>query len=352
MRPELLEILRCPIDFGELRLAAEEVEHDGHRLTGRLTCRTCNQTYALRQGVPDMLPDQGAMVDGDDLSAVQEQTIDRFGFEWKFFKDWGWLEEYPDIPEADQKFFGGLIEDTEQAFWNKGQLSRAELGPGTLVLDGGCGNGRFSYQAARAGATVIGLDLGWGVYSAFEHTRHLPNAHIVRGDLFRLPFENNTFDRIFSIGVLQHTGNGAKAFASLARTLKPQGAIVAHVYGRGMWTYEVLDRTLRAATTRLPIGAQMAFSKGCAALARNLKRLGPKLYQRVYNHLNLLPTTHHMFDWWSAPVADHYTLTEVLGWFSGNELQVLLSIPRSDDKIAEKKRLKGHAAITVKGSKP
>lgn len=348
MRKELLQWLRCPVDLGSLALDANKIEADEHILSGQLFCTQCGQNYQITDGVPHLLPPEQLRIKSEDLTRLQQQTIERFGFEWRHFQDWGWLPDYPDVPETELKFFGGLVKHTESAFWGKSLFSRDDLQVGNLVLDAGCGNGRFTNQAAQTGAEVIGLDLGWGVFSAFEHTRTLPNVHIVRGDLFRLPFADKTFDRIFCIGVLQHTGNAGAAFDSLARVLQGGGLIVAHVYGRGLWTYELMDAVLRNVTTRLPISAQLAFSRWMAALARWLRQGNEKLYRRIFRHINLLPTDIHMFDWWSAPIATHHTREEVLGWFERNGLEVLRTNPPHSE-AAELARKRNHATITILG---
>jgi SAM-dependent methyltransferase len=293
-----------------------------------------------------------AIVDGVDLSRLQSRTAERFGFEWRYFRDWGWVPELPPVADSSEKFFGGLVANTERAFWSKTLFHREDLRVGMLLLDAGCGNGRFANEAAKSGATVIGVDLGEGVLSAFDHTRSHPNVHMVRGDLFRLPFCESVFDRIYSIGVLMHTGNAAAAFASIARTLADDGLIAVHVYGRGLLQYEVIDATVRAVTTRLPMTWQMGFAGAMARAARWLRRGGRArsvLYRWLYRRVNLLPTEHHMFDWWAAPVATHHSPAEVRGWFESVGLKVLRTNPPMNDCEAERRRQQGHGSVTVLG---
>ena len=349
MRPEFADLLRCPSDGGALDLTTDAAE-DGHVIRGSLLCRQCAAGYAIRDGVPDLVP--GSMLDAN---LAQDATVSRFGFEWLRYRDWGWLAEYPDVPNAEEVFSGGLIENTVHAFRSKGLFAADELGPGLRVLDAGCGNGRFTHQAARTGAEVVGVDLGQGVAAAFGHLSELPNVHVARADLFRLPFARESFDRIFSIGVLQHTGDGPAAFASLARLLRPGGLIVAHVYGRGRRLYEWTDAALRAVTTRLPLRGQLLVAKAFACVARGL-RGGPEwkrnFYDSVYSVVNLLPTEHHMFDWWSAPIAHHYEPGEVGKWFENAGLEVLRTNPPFGDARAEATRRYRHASVTVLGRRP
>lgn len=355
MRESLVEKIRCPIDREPLRLNVYRQDLDEHIIDGQLQCMACKQIYPIKKGVPDLVPQDSAQVDGDNLGRLQGATVKRFGFEWLYFRDWGWLNDYPDVANAKEKFYGSLIEHTHSAFWSKSLFEEKDLRPGLLVLDAGCGNGRFTYQAAQTGVKVIGIDLGWGVYSAFENTRSLSNVYIVRGDLFRLPFADGKLDRIFSIGVLQHTGNARAAFDSLVRVLRPRGLVVAHVYGKGRCTYEVIDALIRTITTRMPIGMQIGFARFTAAIARWLRADGERrkrFYRALYSHINLLPTKIHMFDWWSAPIATHYTQDEVLDWFNKNDLEIMRTNPPLNDLSAEKARRDGHAAITILGRRP
>ena len=354
MRESLAERLRCTVDLSPLNLEVMYQDGSGHIMTGHLRCRKCHRNYSIREGVPDLLPECSVVVDGGDLTRLQEATVERFGFEWRHFRDWGWLNNYPDIPDAQERFYGGLLKHTRAAFWSKSLFREEDLKSGLCVLDAGCGNGRFTSMAAQSGAEVIGIDLGTGVKSAFEHTREMSNVHIVRGDLFRLPFKDKTFDRVFSIGVLQHTGNAKAAFDSLVRVLHPGGLIVAHVYGRGRLTYEAIDALIRTITTRFSIHMQMKFARITAAITRWMKarKQGEKLYRRVFSHINLLPTEHHMYDWWAAPIATHHTEDEVCEWFARNGLHILRSNPPADDIHAQRARRRWHGAITVLGRLP
>lgn len=139
MRERLMEILRCPVDLSVLQLHTSSQDADGHTMTGELQCAACQRTYPIEQGVPDLLPAESASIGGSDLKELQTATVERFGFEWRYFRDWGWLEEYPNVPNAEEKFYGGLIEHTRRAFWSKSLFHREELHPGLLVLDAGRG---------------------------------------------------------------------------------------------------------------------------------------------------------------------------------------------------------------------
>lgn len=55
MKPDLLEILRCPVCRGELTLLASRTEGT-EILEGKLVCGTCRVDYPIADGIPDLLP--------------------------------------------------------------------------------------------------------------------------------------------------------------------------------------------------------------------------------------------------------------------------------------------------------
>jgi len=55
VRPDLLEILRCPLCRGELTLTTRKTE-SGEIVEGVLTCPACKVDYPISDGIPDLLP--------------------------------------------------------------------------------------------------------------------------------------------------------------------------------------------------------------------------------------------------------------------------------------------------------
>jgi len=259
--------------------------------------------------------------------ALHRRTIDRFGDEWLRFRDWGYLDEAPRGDDAGYR--GGLWTHTLGAFRGKTFLEDKLVG--RVGLDAGCGNGRFTKAALEEGCRrVLAADLGWGVDATRERFADDERVGVVQANLFELPVRG--YDAAWSIGVLMHTGDARRAFDQIAAGLDTRGLFAVRMYHTGNAVYETLDRIVRAATTRLNKPAQLAFSRAMASLGRAVHTADSRLSDgtlkdRAYRLFHTWPTLHHNVDWWSAPIATHHTLPEVLGWASDAGLTPIRTSP-------------------------
>ncbi len=112
-------------------------------------------------------------------------------------------------------------------------FDRFPVGPGQRVLDLGCGAGRHAFEVYRRGADIVALDYSFddvagvgGMFGAMAlEGEAAPSAHAiaVRGDAFRLPFADGTFDRVIASEILEHLPADEQAMAELVRVLRPGG---------------------------------------------------------------------------------------------------------------------------------
>src|SRR5262249_14115592 len=139
-------------------------------------------------------------------------------------------------------------------FGNRTGLGREDL-EAKVVLDAGCGMGRYLRIAGESAAgLIVGLDVSGAVTAARELTAELPRVAVVRGDLLRPCFAPESFDLIYSLGVLDHTPDSRAAFLALARLLRPGGRIAIWVYSRQRPVLEWIMDWQRAVSTRMPLG--------------------------------------------------------------------------------------------------
>ena len=100
-------------------------------------------------------------------------------------------------------------------------------GAGKTLLDIGCNWGRWSIAATRAGYDVIGIDPSFeAIVAARRIARQLgANARYAVADARRLPFPDDSFDVVFSYGVLQHFAKAdvATSVREIGRVVRPDG---------------------------------------------------------------------------------------------------------------------------------
>lgn len=106
-------------------------------------------------------------------------------------------------------------------------LEKVPTGPGQDVLDVATGTGNLALQAAAAGARVVGLDLTPELFEEARRRAADAGAEIgwVEGDAEQLPFEDASFDRVYSVFGVQFAPRHAEAAAEIARVCRPGGRI-------------------------------------------------------------------------------------------------------------------------------
>jgi SAM-dependent methyltransferase len=270
-----------------------------------LGCRGCAGEFRIKDGVPVLV--------GGNVDPLKTETAARFAEEWTRWTD---LRPY-----YEKQFLGWVAPFTREDF------------VGQVVFEGGCGKGRHAELVARFGAKdIVSVDLGASVFVAFANTRHLPNAHIVLGDL-TLPPVRPVFDLAFSVGVLHHMPRPEIGASSMAAVVRNGGRVVYWVYGleNNEWITRFVDPLRRSITSKIPYRALRALSAVPAALMWIAIKLvyqpgpdgkGPARlpYGQYLSSMRGFPFDELeliVFDQLVTPVAYYLPKAEVERWFAG-----------------------------------
>lgn len=118
---------------------------------------------------------------------------------------------------------------------------------GRSVLEAGCGIGTDGVRFARAGADYTGFDFSPTAVSLARHRFDLEGVpgRFVSGSVTQLPLRDETFDLVFSHGVIHHVDDTGGALRELSRVLKPGGTALVMVYHRHSLNYHVSIMVLR-----------------------------------------------------------------------------------------------------------
>lgn len=114
------------------------------------------------------------------------------------------------------------------------EMIRFERARGLSVLEVGCGIGTDLVQFAKHGAAVVGVDLtiaGARLAHANLSANRQPGSTLV-ADGEALPLGSNSFDLVYSWGVIHHTPDTERAALEMVRVAKPGGRVIVMVYNR------------------------------------------------------------------------------------------------------------------------
>ena len=153
---------------------------------------------------------------------------------------------------------------------------------GQDVLEAGCGIATDGLQFARAGARYTGLDFSPAALALARQRFEMYGAEgrFVEASVTDLPFENESFDAVYSHGVIHHVHETEKAVAEFHRVLRPGGVALVMLYHRASLNYYfniMFVRRALALTLLMPGGTTFAArvsgeSKDLLAAHRQLLR--------------------------------------------------------------------------------
>ncbi len=207
----LLDIIVCPCCKDRLSLDSngenEQIE------SGVLACVACLKTWPIQDGIPRFI-------------LPEDDYCGNFGYQWKKFSRTQ-IDAFSGSTQSQTRF-------EDETGWDSQRLKDK------LVLDAGCGAGRFADVALRFGAKVIAVDVSTAVDACNKNLQEIGHPTdryaLIQASIYELPFRTGTFEYVYSLGVIQHTPYRKESVLSLAKQIG-QGELA-------LWVYEKSWRSL------------------------------------------------------------------------------------------------------------
>src|SRR5437870_5473495 len=161
--------------------------------------------------------------------------------------------KFSDAETGTREFYDRIETHRYEKEWHIPEAADFAGARGLRVLEIGCGMGTDGAQFARAGADYTGVDLTEAAIELARKRFELSDLHgnFQVADAENLEFPDESFDLVYSHGVLHHTPDTARAVREIHRVLKPGGRAIVMLYHRGSYNYRVGIRVLRRAGARL-----------------------------------------------------------------------------------------------------
>jgi ubiquinone/menaquinone biosynthesis C-methylase UbiE len=174
--------------------------------------------------------------------------------------------KFTDVETGSPEFFERIEQHRYEKEWHIPIAANFAATRDLKVLEIGCGIGTDGAQFARAGADYTGIDL---TSAAVDLARTRFAVAGLKGefrvsDAENLDFPTDTFDLVYSHGVLHHTPDIESAVREIHRVLKPGGRAMVMLYHRGSYNYRIGIRVLRRA------GAGLLKSEGGIKIVHRL----------------------------------------------------------------------------------
>ncbi len=145
--------------------------------------------------------------------------------------------EHAGAPEGSPEFFAEVERTRNELDPYITRFADFEGAQGKRLLEIGVGLGTDFIRFVRAGAIATGVDLTEHAVQLVRRRLELEGlqGEVVVADAETLPFEDGSFDRIYSWGVLHHTPDTGRAVREAIRVTKPGGQVCVMLYARHSW---------------------------------------------------------------------------------------------------------------------
>lgn len=333
-----LEKLRCPVSGSKLELVSfkEYTSSNGNTYTesGCLYSLVSNIYYPIINGVPIMLTFETPLTKKFEIDnkIVLQELPQRLklpnlepmhgekSIQETFTEEWGGLGD-DEIVFAYNEEEGYLL---HKDVWL--QMDEKEADKTNTVLDVGCGFGKEAKYLARIfkNSTVYAIDLNLAVIASGLNLLDTGRIIPVVASLYRIPYEDNSFDHVHCQGVIHHTFSTKAGFDAIEKKVKEGGTLFIWVYAwedsfgiaglRGFLVhtyYFVSHRIFRPILSRVPGFIRNSIVHLITIFYHPLvKNRGANKGRWQYQH-----TLHAVRDMFTPMFAHRHRFNEVYLWF-------------------------------------
>lgn len=200
MFKEHIKYLRCIKCTSNLKYK-NTLEKENRIIEGILECNDCKSEYEIKNYIP-------RFVDKSNYAS-------NFGMQWNIHHQTQY-DQYSGSNESKVRF-------EKETKWGNNLKNE-------IIIEAGCGSGRFTEHAVNTDAMVLSFDYSIAVEANFKHNGHNENLLIVQANIYEMPFSDEIADKLYCFGVLQHTPKPKYAFKCLMKKIKQNGRIAADNY--------------------------------------------------------------------------------------------------------------------------
>jgi len=171
---------------------------------------------------------------------IDETTVNSFGDEWQAFHGF----EEDEMMRLGDEYFDIITPEM--------------LNEHTSVLEVGCGSGRFLKYVSKRSKQVVGADPSHAIFAADNLLGKDESVILIKASANDLPLKNESFDFVYSIGVLHHIPDTLKAMQACVEKVKKGGYFFTYLYydldGRGIVFRSIykLSNLFRLGICKLP----------------------------------------------------------------------------------------------------
>ncbi len=286
-----VEWLRCIGCGSPLQVdAPESARNNGNIEEGSLACVSCGRVFPVVRSMARFVP--------------SEDYAHSWGYQWNLF-DKTQLDSHSGNNLSHERFFATTRWPAKME--------------GQMILEAGCGMGRFTEVALETGAEIFSFDLSNAVEANFRNNGESDRVHIFQASIYEIPLKKESFDKIFCMGVLQYCPDVHRAFMSLVPFLRPGGEIVVDCYEKHSGLFPPLKYWVRPLLTWMgPEGVHKFLSRTIPPafyVKKGLSRI-PLIGKAIGRLIPIGPISHSPRLNFTDKELIQVKINSALGWYS------------------------------------